>query len=49
MNAIDTNVLAYTFDPAEPIKQAKARSPKSILLWQDSADYDGGKIINPFA
>lgn len=43
MNAIDTNVLAYTFDPADPIKQAKARQlvfdlvskpSESVLLWQ---------------
>jgi predicted nucleic acid-binding protein len=43
MNAIDTNVLAYTFDPADPGKQARARQlvldlvskpHESILLWQ---------------
>jgi hypothetical protein len=25
MNAIDTNVFAYAFDPADPAKQAQAR------------------------
>jgi predicted nucleic acid-binding protein len=43
MNAIDTNVLAYTFDPADPGKQAQAsqlvfdlasKPPESVLLWQ---------------
>lgn len=43
MNAIDTNVLAYTFDPADPVKQAKARQlvldlvskpSETVLLWQ---------------
>ncbi|MGH7135213.1 MAG: PIN domain-containing protein [Pirellulales bacterium] len=43
MNAIDTNVLAYAFDPADPGKQAKARQllselvgdpAESVLLWQ---------------
>jgi predicted nucleic acid-binding protein len=43
MNAIDTNVFVYTFDPADPAKQTRARqlvldlvskSHESVLLWQ---------------
>jgi hypothetical protein len=42
MNAIDTNVFAYTFDPADPAKQAAARQllsdlvlkpQETVLLW----------------
>ncbi len=48
MNATDTNVLAYTFDPADPVKQARAsqlvfdlvsKSPKSVLLWQVAVEF----------
>jgi predicted nucleic acid-binding protein len=43
MNAVDTNVLIYLLDTAEPVKQAKARallsglmtgSTPTILSWQ---------------
>ena len=43
MNAIDTNIVAYTFDPTAPTKQARARqllydlvlnSHETVLLWQ---------------
>jgi len=43
MNAIDTNVLAYLFDPNEPVKQRRANefvlgllseSEECVLLWQ---------------
>lgn len=60
MNATDTNVFAYAFDPADPGKQAKARQLLSDLVgkpaecvysedMQHGADYDGVVIINPFA
>jgi predicted nucleic acid-binding protein len=48
MNAIDTNILAYTFDPADPAKQARARQlvfdlvskpPESVLLWQVAVEF----------
>ena len=43
MNAIDTNIFAYTFDPTDPTKQTLARKllsrlvlkpQETILLWQ---------------
>jgi predicted nucleic acid-binding protein len=43
MNAVDTNVLVYSLDANEPVKQAKANAllaglvgsaPATILLWQ---------------
>ena len=43
MNAIDTNILAYTFDPAVPTKQVRARQvvsdlvlkpDETVTLWQ---------------
>lgn len=48
MNAIDTNVFAYAFDPADPGKQAKARQllydlvaepSESVLLWQVAVEF----------
>ncbi|HVA51256.1 MAG TPA: PIN domain-containing protein [Pirellulales bacterium] len=48
MNAIDTNIFAYAFDPADPGKQAKARQllfdlvakpPESVLLWQVAVEF----------
>jgi predicted nucleic acid-binding protein len=32
MNAVDTNVLVYSLDADEPIKQAKAKAPLSGLM-----------------
>jgi predicted nucleic acid-binding protein len=48
MNAVDTNVLVYAFDSAEPAKQARAialidrlvRSPGgTVLLWQSIVEF----------
>jgi predicted nucleic acid-binding protein len=48
MNAIDTNILGYAFDPADAVKQAKARQlindftarPREcVLLWQVAAEF----------
>ncbi len=48
MNAIDTNVIAYLFDPASPQKQAKARQlfdelvlkpQETVLLWQVAVEF----------
>lgn len=48
MNAIDSNVFAYAFDPADPGKQAKARQllhdlvakpAESVLLWQVAVEF----------
>lgn len=48
MNAIDTNVFAYAYDPADPRKQAKARQllsdlvakpSESVLLWQVAVEF----------
>ena len=48
MNTIDTNVVAYTFDPADPAKQALARQLLSnlvlkpletVLLWQVAVEF----------
>lgn len=48
MNAIDTNVVAYTFDPAAPAKQALARQllydlvlkpHETVLLWQVAVEF----------
>lgn len=50
MNAVDTNVFVYYFDPTEPTKQAKAAAllknlasatTSSILLWQVIAEFVG--------
>ena len=43
MNAVDTNIFAYSFDPNEPVKQSRAQSlirdlarssADTLLLWQ---------------
>ena len=44
MNAVDTNVLIYTFDPRDPVKQQKARHlttnlASSALLWQVACEF----------
>ncbi|HEX5442930.1 MAG TPA: hypothetical protein VFW87_03835 [Pirellulales bacterium] len=48
MNAIDTNIFAYAYDPADPSKQAKARQllsdlvakpSESGLLWQVAVEF----------
>lgn len=48
MNAIDTNVFIYTFDPADLAKQARARQlvldlvskpHESVLLWQVAVEF----------
>lgn len=48
MNAIDTNVFVYTFDPADPAKQARSRQlvfdlvskpHESVLLWQVAVEF----------
>lgn len=47
MNAIDTNVLVYTVDRREPVKQTRARElvgkliqqSKTVLLWQVAGEY----------
>lgn len=44
MNAVDTNVLIYTHDPRDPIKQTKAVSLiasliDGALLWQVACEY----------
>ena len=48
MNAIDTNVFAYAFDPADPAKQARARTllhayvlkpHKTVFLWQVAVEF----------
>ena len=50
MNAFDTNILVYSLDSDEPLKQAQARallasvptaSPPFILLWQVA-----GELLN---
>lgn len=47
MNAVDTNVLVYSLDTAEPTKQAKAKTllaslagtvPPTILIWQVASE-----------
>jgi predicted nucleic acid-binding protein len=47
MNAVDTNVLLYSLDTSEPVKQAKAMQiilqlavdpQKTVLLWQVLAE-----------
>ena len=47
MNAADTNVLIYSLDSSDPTKHAKAKSLLARLV--GGADYDGVKIVNPFA
>jgi predicted nucleic acid-binding protein len=48
MNAVDTNVLVYSLDADEPVKQAKAKSllsalsstpPQTILPWQVAGEF----------
>jgi predicted nucleic acid-binding protein len=48
MNAIDTNVLGYAFDPADPAKQARARQmlsdlvtkpSETVWLWQVAVEF----------
>ena len=48
MNAIDTNVFVYTFDPADPAKQIRARQlvldlvskpHESVLLWRVAVEF----------
>jgi len=48
MNAIDTNIIAYTFDPSVPSKQALAKKllyelilkpHETVLLWQVSGEF----------
>ena len=44
MNAVDTNVLIYTHDPRDPVKQAAAVAlvgtvPDGVLLWQVACEY----------
>ena len=47
MNAIDTNILVYAFDDAEPVKRLKAEalldrlieSADTILLWQVAVEF----------
>ena len=48
MNAIDTNVFAYAFDPADPAKQGRARRllhdfvlkpHDAVLLWQVAVEF----------
>lgn len=48
MNAVDTNVVLYLFDPASPQKQGRARQlfddllvkpEETVLLWQVAAEF----------
>lgn len=48
MNAIDTNIFIYIFDPADLAKQVRARQlvlelvskpHESVLLWQVAAEF----------
>lgn len=48
MNAVDTNIFAYAFDPADPAKHARARqlvsdlivqASGSVLLWQVAVEF----------
>jgi hypothetical protein len=48
MNAIDTNIVAYTFDTTAPVKQTLARQllynlvlkpHETILLWQAASNF----------
>lgn len=48
MNAVDTNVLVYSLDVDEPVKQPKAKAllarlmpaqPATILIWQVVAEF----------
>jgi predicted nucleic acid-binding protein len=48
MNAIDTNIVAYTFDATAPVKQAVARQllsnlvlkpQETLLLWQVAVEF----------
>jgi predicted nucleic acid-binding protein len=50
MNAVDTNVYVYTFDPDDPVKQSKAVNlidrltadrANTVLIWQVS-----GELLN---
>ncbi|HLQ43521.1 MAG TPA: hypothetical protein VK137_02235 [Planctomycetaceae bacterium] len=49
MNAIDTNILVYAFDDAEPSKRLKAEtlidqlisSDETVLLWQVACEFLG--------
>jgi predicted nucleic acid-binding protein len=48
MNAIDTNILVYLFDPSTPLKQAQAqqllddlvlRPQETVWLWQGAVEF----------
>ncbi len=44
MNAVDTNILIYTHDPRDAVKQAAAVAligtlPDGVLLWQVACEY----------
>ena len=48
MNAIDTNILVYLFDPSAPLKQARAqqllddlvlRPQETVWLWQVAVEF----------
>ncbi|MGE0127084.1 MAG: PIN domain-containing protein [Blastocatellales bacterium] len=44
MNAVDTNILIYTHDPRDPVKQSKAVAliaslTDGVLLWQVACEY----------
>ncbi len=44
MNAVDTNILIYTHDPRDPVKQTAAVAivgtlPDGVLLWQVACEY----------
>ena len=54
MNAVDTNILIYTHDPRDPIKQATAVAlvaslSDGVLLWQVACEYmAASRKLEPF-
>jgi predicted nucleic acid-binding protein len=54
MNAVDTNILVYTHDPRDAVKQAKAVAlvaglTDGVLLWQVACEYvAASRKLEPF-
>jgi len=54
MNAVDTNVLIYTFDPRDPVKRQKAQQlttnlASGALLWQVACEFiAASRKLTPF-
>ncbi len=53
MNAVDTNILIYTHDPRDEVKQAVAVAlvgtlPDGVLLWQVACEYVAAAYMNGY-